>query len=149
MNLQPKAGFTLHTRSSPLTRPWEPIFVKQTDSAVILALRVDEPHLNSRGFAHGGLLACLADNAMGLSCAAALGGARLLTVNLTTDYISVARPGQWLEFVTTYLKCGRSLCFAQAFVRADDSVCARVNAVFQIAQPSPEKDKAHERRAAD
>ena len=57
------AGFARHTRGSPFTRPWEPIYAKQTAEAVILALRLAEPHTNARGLVHGGLIASLADNA--------------------------------------------------------------------------------------
>ena len=61
-------GYALHTRRSGLTAPWEPIFVKTTEDAVILGLRAAPAHANSRGLVHGGLLTALADNAMGLSC---------------------------------------------------------------------------------
>ena len=62
-------GFEPHFRKSGLTDPWEPIFSKVVPGeAVILGLRIGPAHVNSRGLAHGGLLAALADNAMGLSC---------------------------------------------------------------------------------
>ena len=63
-------GFERHFRQSPLTDPWEPIYSKRTAEAVIIGLRLATPHTNSRGLIHGGLIAALADNAMGLSCAA-------------------------------------------------------------------------------
>src|SRR5215218_755155 len=62
-------GFERHTRRSPLTDPWEPLYSKRTDKAVILGLRLAKPHTNGRGLIHGGLIAALADNAMGYSCA--------------------------------------------------------------------------------
>src|ERR1700682_6047984 len=75
-------GFERHFRQSPLTDPWEPLYSKRTDKAVIIGLRLPRPHTNSRGLIHGGLIAALADNAMGLSCGARLegGGSRLMTV---------------------------------------------------------------------
>src|ERR1700741_2652160 len=76
-------GFEPHFRKSPLTDPWEPIYSRKTPNAVILGLRLAKPHTNSRGLIHGGLIAALADNAMGLSCGLTLdGGARLVTVSL-------------------------------------------------------------------
>lgn len=75
-------GWRLHTRRSPLTQPWEPLYARVlTDDdgrpqAVALALRVAEPHCNARGFAHGGLLSALADNAMGLSAVAVASAGR-------------------------------------------------------------------------
>ena len=64
------------TRHSPFTDPWEPLYSKTTDKAVIVGLRLATPHTNSRGLIHGGLIAALADAAMGYSCAHRMGGDR-------------------------------------------------------------------------
>lgn len=133
----PPAGFALHTRKSPLTAPWEPIYARTTDRALVLGLLAAEPHANSRGFVHGGLITALADNAMGLSCARVIGGgASLVTVNLAVDFLGAARMGQWLEFDTVFVLPGSTLCFAQAFVTADGEPCARANGVFRIVRAS-------------
>lgn len=136
MDTQAPAGFARHDRRSPMTEPWEPIYARRTERAVILRLRAAAPHLNSRGIVHGGLLTTLADNAMGLSCALHLAsGPRLLTASLTVDFLSVAEVGQWIEIETTFVKPGRAICFAQAFVTADAAICARANAVFRVVAP--------------
>ena len=130
-------GFTRHNRKSPLTAPWEPIYARETEGAVVLGLFVGEPHCNSRGFAHGGLIGALADNAMGLSCGRRLGGAaRMVTVSLSVDFLGRAQIGQWLEFDTVFVKPGATLCFAQAFVTADGAPCARADAVFRVLDQS-------------
>jgi uncharacterized protein (TIGR00369 family) len=129
----PPVGFTPYDRRSPLTEPWEPIYSRRTGSAVVLGLRAGPAHTNSRGFVHGGMIGALADNAMGHSCAAALDGSGgLVTVNLNVDFLGVAQQGQWLEFRTEYVKPGRTLCFAQAFITADGQPCARANAIFRV-----------------
>ncbi|MDF2900045.1 MAG: putative phenylacetic acid degradation-related protein [Phenylobacterium sp.] len=126
-------GFERHYRQSPLTDPWEPIYSRKTDEAVILGLVAEAAHTNSRGFVHGGLISALADNAMGLSCSRRLGGdASLVTVNLTLDFLGSAQIGQWLEFTTEFVKTGGTLSFAQAFVTAGGQPCARANAVFRM-----------------
>ena len=66
-------GYERHFRTSPLTDPWEPLYSKADNGAIILALRIRQAHCNSRGFAHGGLMSALADNAMGLSLIERLG----------------------------------------------------------------------------
>jgi acyl-coenzyme A thioesterase PaaI-like protein len=129
----PPVGFARHRRTSPLTAPWEPIFAREADGAVVLGLHIREAHTNSRGFAHGGLIGALADNAMGLSSSRRLGGeTRLVTVSLSVDFLGRAQLGQWLEFDTVFVKPGSTLCFAQAFVSADGQPCARANAVFRV-----------------
>jgi len=131
--IEAPAGFEPHFRSSGLTNPWEPIFVKRANGMIILGLRAGPAHVNSRGFVHGGLIAALADNAMGLSCAEQRGGdSRGVTVSLALDYLGVAEQGQWLTFETDFVRLGSTLSFAQAFARADGVACARANATFRV-----------------
>jgi uncharacterized protein (TIGR00369 family) len=130
-------GFTPHFRTSPLTDPWQPLYSQVRPDRVVIGLYVREPHTNSRGMLHGGLIAALADNAMGLSCIQVLtvegrkpqGG--LVTVTMATDFVGAARLGQWVAFDTQFVKTGRTLCFAQAFVTADDATIARADARFR------------------
>src|SRR5258707_7549481 len=68
-------GFELHFRQSPLTDPWEPLFSKRTDKAVIIGLRLAKPHTNGRGLIHGGLVFGPADNTLGHRRADRIGGA--------------------------------------------------------------------------
>jgi acyl-coenzyme A thioesterase PaaI-like protein len=134
----PPEGFQPHSRKSPLTGPWEPIYNRTTQDRVVLGLRAGPAHTNSRGMVHGGLISALADNAMGLSCMQVLserGGpaaSGLLTVSLSVDFLGSAQVGQWLEFDTVFVKPGGTLCFTQAFVTADGRPCARADAVFRV-----------------
>jgi len=126
-------GFQPHFRRSPLTDPWEPLFSKRTDKAVIIGLRLAKPHTNGRGLIHGGLIAALADNAMGHSCAQQMGGAAsLVTIGLAVDFIGSAKVGQWLAVESDVIRTGSTICFAQSLVKADDSVIARANATFRV-----------------
>lgn len=129
----PPADFAPHFRKSPLTDPWEPLYSKRTAEAVVLGLYVRACHTNSRGFAHGGLITTLADNAMGLSAGsrASAETAGLLTVGLSVDFVGTAKIGQWLAFTTEFVKAGSTLSFAQCFVTADGEICARANATFR------------------
>jgi hypothetical protein len=84
-------GFEPLARRSPLTEPWQPLYARTTDKAVIIGLWLARPHTNSRGLIHGGLIAALADAAMGYSCAHRMGGrSSLVTIGLAVD--SSARP---------------------------------------------------------
>lgn len=130
--LQPPEGFAPHFRKSPLTDPWEPLYSRKDQGAVLLGTWLREAHTNARGFAHGGLLTALADNAMGLSCVERAGGATsFVTVGLSIDFLGTARPGQWLEVRTDVVKLGKTLSFAQCLVLADNDPCARANATFR------------------
>ncbi len=130
-------GFVPHSRKSPLTDPWEPLYARQASDRLLLGVLVRSEHCNSRSMPHGGFLAALADNAMGLSVGVRLTTARqpaggLVTVSLTLDYLGTAKLGQWLEFDTDFIKLGRSICFAEATVRADGIPVARARATFKV-----------------
>ncbi len=141
-DVPPPDGFQRHFRQSPLTEPWEPLFSRVEDEAVVIGVRVRRAHCNAKGILHGGFISALADNAMGLSCAHQLGGQnRIVTASLSVDFLGSATIGQWIEFRTTFTKTGRTLCFAQAFVTADGQPCARANAVFHV---SPIRDAGAE-----
>lgn len=127
-------GFAPHFRKSRVTDPWEPLFSRRVGDTIQIGLNVAEAHCNSRGLLHGGVIASLADNAMGLSCVAAMGdkAARgLVTVGLTLDYVGAARLGQWLQVEPRVLKVGAALAFADALVTADGATIARASASFK------------------
>jgi uncharacterized protein (TIGR00369 family) len=131
-------GFEPHFRKSPMTDPWEPLYSKRTDKAVIIGLRLAKPHTNARGLIHGGLIAALADNAMGYSCAQAMGWTTsLVTISLAVDFIGTAQVGQWCAVETEVIKTGSTICFAQSLVKADDAVIARASGTFRVV---PKKD---------
>ncbi len=133
----PPDGFAPHDRKSPLTDPWEPLYARKSDDRIVLGLTVGQPHTNSRGFLHGGLIAALADNAMGLSCGQALraqgmGLEGLVTVSLAIDYMGRAAIGDWLAIDTDFVRTGRSLCFAGAQITANGALVARAHATFKL-----------------
>lgn len=137
-NQTPPDGFAPHFRKSKVTDPWEPLYSRVLADRVVIGFHVREAHTNSRGMLHGGLIAALADNAMGLSCVTVLAGegrkpeGGLVTVSLAIDYVGAAKLGQWVMVDTQYVKSGRTLCFAQAFVTADGDVIARADARFKV-----------------
>lgn len=129
-------GFERHFRRSGLTEPWEPLYSRRVGGALQIGLLASGVHANSRGFVHGGLIASLADNAMGLSCveqSESLTG--LVTVSLSLDYLASARTGQWLQVEPRVLKLGRTLCFADALVTSDGGPVARASASFSVPRP--------------
>ena len=145
MSMMP-CGYQPHTRRSPLTDPWEPLFSRQTADATVeastdaihLALEIREAHCNARGFAHGGLISALADNAMGhsavLQARRRAGGekASAVTVSLSLDFIDSAQIGDCVEFQPTVLKVGRTLAFVDCRVVCGERLIARGSASFRM-----------------
>lgn len=130
----PPAGFALHTRVSPATRGWEPIFAATDTGVFRLGIYVADAHSNTRGGLHGGVIATLADNACGLTLGLALGGALsgIVTTSLGIDYVSAAKIGQWLEVTPRVIKAGKHSGVVDALVTADGEIVARANASFRV-----------------
>ena len=137
MSEEVPAGFELFTRPSPLLDPWRPLYAQTCADRIVIGVQLREAHTNSRATAHGGLIAALADQAMGMSCGAKLraGGVavtNLWTTSLTIDYLGAAKLGQWLTFDTTFAHVGKTLCHAEIDVRADDVSIARGRGAFRV-----------------
>jgi uncharacterized protein (TIGR00369 family) len=134
VDLVPALGFTPHTRQSPATAGWEPIFSRILDGTFQLGIRVGPQHCNSRGHLHGGVIATLADNACGLTLGTAKGGGSIgiVTTTLGIDYTAVAGLGQWLQVEPRVVSVGRSSGVIDALITADGVTVARANATFRI-----------------
>jgi acyl-coenzyme A thioesterase PaaI-like protein len=131
------AGFEPFTRPSPLMDPWRPIYARAEADRWVLGVFLREPHTNSRATAHGGLIAAMADQAMGVSCSVKLKGegvsvANLWTTSLTIEYLGAAKIGQWIAFDTTFARTGKTICYAECDVTADGETIARGRASFRV-----------------
>ena len=133
-------GFSPHFKKSRVTDPWEPLYSRSLPDAVQIGLRLREEHCNSRGFVHGGVIATLADNAMGLSYWQVAKNAEddpslfrgTVTVSLNVDYAATANIGQWLQIEPRVIKAGRSMGFVDALITADATPIARASATFRV-----------------
>lgn len=128
------SGYEPHFRKSPVTDPWEPLFVRRDGSALSLGLRIAAGHCNARGLLHGGVISALADNAMGLACVMQMERTSALTVSLSVDFLSIGRIGQWIEVRAVPVKLGRTLAFADARIEADGEMIAKAAATFRIVE---------------
>lgn len=126
-------GFSPHLRSSPVTDAWAPIFARITPTAFILGLHVATCHCNGRGLLHGGVIAALADNAMGLSAALHTSPpASPVTISLSIDYFGKAALGAWLTFETDHVSIHGHTVVTHAMVMADGVAVARASAGFRL-----------------
>jgi uncharacterized protein (TIGR00369 family) len=129
-------GFRRHTHTSPVTDPWEPLYLGRSAlGALSLGVRLRTAHTNRRGMAHGGMIAALADNTMGMAChmealRRGFEPPNLVTVSLQVDYMGRAELGQWLVFEPTFIKLGRTISFVNLVVTADDKPIAKAAATF-------------------
>ncbi|MBI3652565.1 MAG: PaaI family thioesterase [Acidobacteria bacterium] len=127
-------GFAPLFRSSPFLHTIGPLYGKGEGANLIVGLRVEEKHTNARGLVHGGVLATLADIALGYCLAFSTTPPQsLVTTNLTLDFAGSAQIGDWLEVKVDIQKSGSRLAFANAYIFVGDQRIVRASAVFLVA----------------
>jgi uncharacterized protein (TIGR00369 family) len=127
------AAFAAIFRSSPFLDSIGPLYSKGSGAALVLGLRVEQKHTNARGTLHGGVLAAIADVALGYSLATSTDPpTRMVTVSLTVDFAGGAQPGDWIETSVDIQKLGTRLAFANAYFHVGAERIARASAVFQV-----------------
>ncbi|AMR80852.1 PaaI family thioesterase [Cupriavidus nantongensis] len=101
-----------------------------------LAVRIDENHLNNLGIPHGGMLATLADTAIGMMMSLETGRAKsAVTVNLSLDYLDSARPGDWVEARVEFDKLGSRLRYGNCRLFSGERCLLRATAIFAVLAP--------------
>jgi uncharacterized protein (TIGR00369 family) len=135
MEQAPPEGFSLWTRGSAVTVPWDPIYVETLGHSVHLGTFLRPAICNSRGSLHGGVIATLCDIAMGHSCANVARKENpdirhLVTTHLAVDFVGSAESG-WIDIRSRVIHAGAKTGIADAIVFADDHVIARATASFR------------------
>jgi acyl-coenzyme A thioesterase 13 len=121
-------------RSSPVLELIGPLYCRGEGAALVIGLRVEEKHCNARGTAHGGILATLADVALGYTMAfSSTPPASLVTASLSLDFAGTARAGDWLETQVDVQKRGSRLSFANCYISVNEQRIVRASAVFLAA----------------
>ncbi|AQV94711.1 PaaI family thioesterase [Cupriavidus necator] len=99
----------------------------------IVGARVGDGHLNGLGIAHGGMLATLADTAIGMIMMVEdKHGTPGVTATLSIDYLSAASPGDWVEAHVELDKMGSRLRFAGCRLMVGDRCVLKASAVFAV-----------------
>lgn len=121
-------------RTSPALDLVGPLYCRGEGADLVIGLRVEHKHCNARGTVHGGILATLADVALGYAMAfASSPPTSLVTASLTLDFAGTAKVGEWLEAHVDVQKQGSRLSFANCYITASDQRIVRASAVFLVA----------------
>ncbi|HLX80557.1 MAG TPA: PaaI family thioesterase [Burkholderiales bacterium] len=142
-------GFQLDQRIQPHTFGGlvGPFYSRRQGNDLSLGLRIEGRHCNSRGTCHGGLLATLADVALGYACALAGdpdGGKRsFVTVDLSLQYLASTHLGDWVQSEVRVLSPGSRTASAAGHLLANGKPVVRISANFRAtAARSPETESA-------
>jgi len=127
-------GFQPLFRTSPVLDLIGPLYGRGKGTDLVVGLRVEPKHCNARGTIHGGILATLADVAIGYAIAfSADPPIGAVTANLSLDYAGTARIGDWVESRVDIQKRGTRLAFGNCYLCVGEERIARASAVFLIA----------------
>lgn len=133
----PRGFKELQRGSSPFLSSLGPLYAKSDGSGVVIGLRIEERHLNTRGVAHGGMLVTLADSALGIVIAMSRSPPQpMVTVNLSADFADVARAGDWVEARVDVQKMGRRLAFASCHLWVGGRRVLRASGIFAHVPPA-------------
>jgi len=142
-------GFVRIERGGHFLSSLGPLYAKRTETGLVIAMRIEEKHLNTRGIAHGGMLVTLADSALGIAVAnharerAAENAAprSFVTVNLSVDFIASAHEGDFVEAHVGIEKVGARLAFATCFLHVGKRRVLRASGVFATVAPAKPKER--------
>ena len=124
-------GFSKIERLSPFNALVGPLYQRRDGDAVSIGLLIDEKHTNSRGVCHGGVLATLADLALGYAMLAKSGDKPgFVTAPLSVDYAGAARVGDWIESKVEIQRVGSRLAFANCYLVSGGKPIVRASAIF-------------------
>ena len=118
-------------RLSPFNALVGPLYERRDGESVSIGIVIEEKHTNSRGICHGGVLATLADLALGYAMLAKSGDkGSFLTAHLAVDYAGAAKVGDWIESQVEIQRVGARLAFANCYLVANDKPIVRASAIF-------------------
>lgn len=133
MHVEPPDGFKPLFRTSPALELIGPLYGRGEGSRLEIGLRVERKHCNARGTVHGGVLATLADVALGYAMAFSTDPpTSAVTANLSLDFAGSAAPGDWLQTRVDIQKQGSRLAFANCYLNKGEERIVRASAVFLV-----------------
>lgn len=114
------------------------LYVREMPNGLlVIGLHVSPQHCNRLGIPHGGMLATLADTALGMGLhLARQSRATMVTVNLSLDYLASAKVGEWLEAHVTPRRLGRQLAFGDCVLRVGEREVLRATGIFSVVTSS-------------
>ncbi len=130
-------GFVALRHRGPFLSSLGPLYARGKGAEVVLGIRIEARHLNTRGVAHGGMLMTMADSALGIVIAMSQDPPQpMVTVSLSADFADAAREGDWVEARVDLQKLGKRLVFANCYLFIGDRRILRASGVFARVAPA-------------
>jgi acyl-coenzyme A thioesterase PaaI-like protein len=130
-------GF-IESHRGPFSTHNGPVYHKITDEEYLHGFRVRDRHCNAHGILHGGMMMAFMDGVVG---GAVWRGtdSPALTLRMTTDFVSIARPGEWVEGRGILTRATKSIAFVEGCMYSGDRTIMTASAVFKRMRKRPDR----------
>jgi uncharacterized protein (TIGR00369 family) len=126
-------GFQPSPMHGPFVRDLVRLFARPDGEQLRFRLEIRPEHCNGYATAHGGFIATLADIWLAYNVYHRLPrGARIVTANLSVDYLAPAAAGDWLESEIDRVRVGSRLCHASGAIHNTGKPVAAMRATFVL-----------------
>lgn len=113
----------LYWADDPFESHAGPYYFREDSQGPVAAFRALPHQMNGGGFMHGGCLMTFADFALFALAQKELEGDHAVTVSFSSEFLSGAETGDWVEARGEVLRNGRSLVFVRGLVTAEGRPC--------------------------
>ncbi|MFB9354709.1 PaaI family thioesterase [Sneathiella chinensis] len=123
-------GFEEFESHAPYAAEHGPYYEKQIDEGtVVRAFRVEEKHLNSLGYVHGGMYMTFADSSLARAIFVKH-NRRGVTLKMNSEFLAPAKKGDWVEAHTEVIRSTRSVAFVRGELKVGNRVVFRMDGLF-------------------
>jgi uncharacterized protein (TIGR00369 family) len=112
-----------------------PLWARREGEGWAYGLQADARHGNVHGIVHGGLLMTLIDNALGLTVWEATARQPAVTMQLNTQFIAAARPGDFIEARGEVLRVARSVVFIRGALSVGGETILAADGIWKVIRP--------------
>lgn len=128
-----ESGYAIWQMPCAFTPSIAPLFARESGSDLVFRVEVHAQHCNGAGTAHGGFLATIADVVLGYNINHRIPREwRIVTSNLSMQYLAPVLPGQWVEGRTDRVKIGKRLCHASGTLNIEGVPIVSMHAIFAV-----------------
>lgn len=117
-----------------------PLWSLREKDRVKVGMIVEERHTNNHiGSLHGGAVMTFADIGLGWAVSTMIGHSMCVTVSLQTQFISVARVGDFITCEAEVIRATKQLIFVRGFIMTGDRIVASAEGIWKVMDSSSRK----------
>jgi uncharacterized protein (TIGR00369 family) len=140
-SLEPPEGFAVMIGRGEFSTRNGPYYVREAEIGVEQAFFASPQHCNGMGIVHGGMLAAFLDGLVAHSVGKTA-GQPCVTIQLSINYLSIARKGEWVIGEAHVTRQTKEVAFAEARLHAGGRDVVRATGVLKLMHKRPEPNRA-------